>query len=281
MSDLEAQLDNRSIRTNGIPRSFGTPQKLRSAYRDLKEEVGNMTDGTMNLDYIMRDYRAASDFYCQNLSRRAYPEDVAASLLLYCYPPYRRQGLGAARTAVFQQVVDRSINVPFLILMLLKAVPSYKSKSGDVVGYGGQFLNVISFIERVTSGDVFDHFSAIRSAKEEPNKTRLMLLHHVTKILNIYMLYSCNDFIYDASNDLKSSSVGLDIVGYWNTDGGGLETTDFYRIEYALRCGYYFLVKCHKAGNRLEVSRFTMVVSESLSGNLIFNIIHPESSPPA
>ena len=39
MDEIEAMLDNHSIHSNGIKRSFNTPQKMRSAFRDLKVEA--------------------------------------------------------------------------------------------------------------------------------------------------------------------------------------------------------------------------------------------------
>ena len=44
MAELEEFLDNRSIHSNGMKRSFGSYQKLRSTFRDLKVEVGLQTD---------------------------------------------------------------------------------------------------------------------------------------------------------------------------------------------------------------------------------------------
>ena len=47
MYEIEAMLDNHSIHSNGIKRSFSSPQKMRSAFRDLKVEVFSLTDETL------------------------------------------------------------------------------------------------------------------------------------------------------------------------------------------------------------------------------------------
>lgn len=88
MEELEQFYDNRSIHSNGIRRCFATHQKLRSAYRDIRTEVELQTDGGVNLDYVMRQYRQAWTFFRDNLYRRANPERVAMEILSYCYPPF-------------------------------------------------------------------------------------------------------------------------------------------------------------------------------------------------
>ena len=52
MSELEDMLDSHSIHNNGIKRCFTSPQRLRSAFRDLKVEVELMTDGAVALDSL-------------------------------------------------------------------------------------------------------------------------------------------------------------------------------------------------------------------------------------
>ena len=52
MEEIEVKLDNHSIHSNGIKRSFNTPQKMRSAFRDLKVEAYSLTDETLLLDKV-------------------------------------------------------------------------------------------------------------------------------------------------------------------------------------------------------------------------------------
>ena len=132
MDELEEMLDNHSIHNNGIKRCFNSLQKLRSAYRDLKVETDLMTDGIIHLDEALQHYQKAWKFFHNHLYRRSHPDQVAIELLSYCYPPYIREGLGAKRASIYQQVIEQNINVPFLLLLLLKAVPGYDSKEGDV-----------------------------------------------------------------------------------------------------------------------------------------------------
>ena len=65
MAELEEFLDNRSIHSNGMKRSFGSYQKLRSTFRDLKVEVGLQTDNLVNLDDVLIQYKRAWRFFMQ------------------------------------------------------------------------------------------------------------------------------------------------------------------------------------------------------------------------
>ena len=63
MDELETMMDNHSIHNNGMRRCFSSPQKLRAAFRDLKVEVGLMTDDTLHLDTLLKHYQRAWSFY--------------------------------------------------------------------------------------------------------------------------------------------------------------------------------------------------------------------------
>lgn len=279
MDELENMLDNYSIHNNGIKRCFTSLQKMRSAYRDLKEEVELQTDGKVNLDRLLLHYQKAWLFFHDNLYRRANPEQVAMELLSYCYPPYIRRGIGAKRAAIYQQVIEQNINVPFLLLLLMKSIPGYDSKDGDADDMALQFERVMTLLHRFTGNDSeFSVLPIITRAREETNKSRLMLIFHVSQILDTYEAYADTCNIYDTACDIKASHVNLDIVGYWNECAGKLHYTDFWQIEDALNYGTYFMTHWHKdAGNRLTGIRYTLFILEDADGGLIYYILHPEA----
>ena len=252
MEELENKLDNYSIHNNGIKRCFTTLQKMRSAYRDLKVEVELMTDGIVNLDRLIMHYRKAWDFFHENLYRRANPEQVAKELLLYCYPPYIRSGISTRHSSIYQQVVEQDINVPLLLLMLMKSIPGYGSKEGDANDMTMQFERVMAFLQDFTGNNPgFSMLPTITRAREEQNKSRLMLLFHVSNVLDTYESYANGSNIYDIARDLKARYVHLDIAGFWNECGGKLHNTDFWQIENTMSHGSYFITSWHKdADNR-------------------------------
>ena len=279
MDELENMLDNNSIHNNGIKRCFTSKQKMRSAYRDLKVEVDLMTDGILNLDRVMFHYQKAWSFFHDNLYRRANPEQVAIELLSFCYPPFIRKGIGTKRAAIYQQIIEQDINVPFLLLLLMKSIPGYDSKDGDAINMPWQFERIMALLQNFTGNDSeFSVLPAITRAREETNKSRLMLLFHVSQILDTYESYADASNIYDAANDVKASHVNLDIVGYWNECGGELLYTDFWQIEDALNYGTYFMTHWHKdAENRLTGIQYTLFIVKGADGDLIYYMLHPEA----
>ena len=279
MEELEQFFDNRSIHNNGIKRCFVTKQKLRSAYRDLKIEVENMTDGIVNLDRVLSHYQKAWYFYRDNLYRRANPEKIAFEILSYCFPPYISEGIGGKKAALFKQIVKQDINVPFLIMMLMKVIPGYDSKDGDVIDMSRQYEQVILLMEKFVGGATyFNLLPIITRAREESHKTRLLLLFYVQQILDTYESYTDSDNLYDLANDIKESTVNLDIVGFWNECGGKLLYTDFWQIEDALDYGTYFMTHWHKdSENKLTGIKYALFIMEGIDGNLIYYLLHPEA----
>ncbi len=279
MDELEDMLDNNSIHNNGIKRCFTSQQKMRSAYRDLKVEVELMTDGIVNLDRVILHYQKAWNFFHDNLYRRTNPEQVAIELLSFCYPPFIRKGIGAKRAAIYQQIIEQNINIPFLLLLLMKSIPGYDSKEGDANDVPLQFERITALLERFTGNDpVFSVLPTITRAREETNKSRLMLLFHVSKILDTYESYADTANIYDTADDIKACHVNLDIVGYWNECGGELHYTDFWQIEDAINYGTYFMTHWHKdADNRLTGIRYTLFIIEGADGRLVYYMLHPEA----
>lgn len=279
MEELETMLDNRSIHGNGIKRSFSTPQKLRAAFRDLKVEVELYTDGQLRLDSVMSHYRKAWKFYHEKLQRRTTYEEIAQELILYCYPPNQPANIPPKRETLYRHIIEHNLHIPFILLMLLKAIPGYESKDGDVIDMPRLFERVMSFFEKLAVTHFFHHlFPSITQAREEPHKTRIMLLFHVSQILHIHESYAANENMYDMTDYLKQNRVGLNIEGYWNECEGKLLYTHFWQIEPTADDGTYFMTHWHKdADNRLTGIRYTLFLVKHINGSLIAYILHPEA----
>lgn len=280
MEELEQMLDNHSIHSNGIRRSFPTLQKMRAAFRDLKEEVKLMAGNDVELDCVLSFYQSAWQFYRQHLYRRTNPEQIAFELLSYCYSSDKRGSVRTKKQAIYEQVEDEEIHVPCLILLLMKALPGYDSKEGDVTEMPRQYERVMQLMERfVANNPTFNLTPPVIRAREEENKCRLMLLAHVSRILNVYESYDNPINLYEASNDFKSQRVHLDIRGFWNECDGQLLYTSFWQIEDDMdESGTYFATHWHKDGeNRLTGIRYTMVVVAEGEDKLVYYMIHPEA----
>lgn len=279
MEELEEVLDNHSIHSNGIKRSFPTPQKLRSAFRDLKGEVEIMTENNVDLDSTLNIYHKAWTFFHEKLYRRNASEQLAMELLAYCYPPYHRDNISKKNAGIFKQIIEQDISIPFVILMLLKVIPGTDSKGGDVIDMPIQYERVMRLMERFTNnGSVFSVLPAIIRAREEQYKSRLTLLYHITQILDTYETFNNEEYMYDNISDTKANAVNLDIVGFWNECEGKAHYTDFWQIEDALKYGTYFVTHWRKdAQNKLTSITYSMIIYLASDGNLIYYMIHPEA----
>lgn len=277
MDELEDMLDNHSIHNNGIRRCYFTPQRLRSAFRDLRIEAEEQTNDRIHLERTLCRYKEAWLFYKENLSRRSKPYDIALELLRYSYPPYCKEGLSPKKISIFQQAIDQNISIQYLILLLLKAFPGYDSKDGDIADMPFLYEQVIALLEEFVSSCGVNRVNpSLIVAREEKHKTRLMLLYHVLEILDTYESFADSTNMYDLVSSIKQNAVNLDLAGYWNECGGELRYTEFWQIEDASNDGFYFLTSWHKdADNKLTGIRYQLNISDCGDGNLLYYIMYP------
>ncbi len=279
MYELEKMLDNHSIHSNGIKRCYGTQQKLRACFRDLTCEVAEMTSGTLYLNQVLRCYKITWDFYKTFLNRRAHPEKDVIEILSFTYHPYKQDGYGKKKLSIYQQIIEQDINIPILILLLLKAFPGYDSKEGDIIEWERKYEEVISTLDKFTDKrTMFSSMPVLSLARREKHKSRIMLLYHVVNILNTYESYSSVVNLYNTADSSKNSRVSLDLTGFWNTQSGKLESTEFWEFEPTADEGIYFMTFWKKtAENKLYYTRYSTCIIEDDSGKLIVYMIHPES----
>lgn len=279
MDELEDMLDNHSIHNNGIKRCFTSVQKMRAAFRDLKVEVSLLTDDNVTLDRFLERYKKTWIFYRSNLSRRANPEKTAMEILCYCCPPYFKDGYGKKKSAIYHQLEVEDISIPILIMLLLKVLPGYDSKDGDVINMPQHYERVMSLLEMYTNdGTMFSTLPTITKARGEQNKSRIMLYHYICEVLNTFESYADTSSLYDTSNNVKEMLVDIDIEGIWNECSGDLLYTSFWQIEKALNEGTYFVTYWHKdAENKLTGIKYTWFLSEASDGSMVIYIMHPEA----
>lgn len=279
MEELENMLDNHAIHSNGMKRCFGSPQKLRAVFRDLKVEVMLMTDENVSLDNFMEEYRTAWCFYRSNLSRRTNPEKTAMEILRYCHYPYARTGYGERRAAVYRRIVEQNLNVPILIMLVMKALPGYESKEGDAVNMAQSYETVMSLLETYTcGGTMFSMLPAITVARGEENKSRVMLYHHICKILSVFESYVNDASMYETTSSTKALVLNLELDGFWNECSGTLGYTRFWQIEKALNDGAYFVTCWRKdAENKLTGIKYVWLLHVGPDGNLAIHVMHPEA----
>ena len=84
MAELEDWLDNHSLHNNGVKRSFKSVQRMRSAFRDLKEQVRLDTDEVIDLEELLAEYSVAWHFYDKHLGvpiPKSWPTNYSCSTI--------------------------------------------------------------------------------------------------------------------------------------------------------------------------------------------------------
>ena len=277
MAELENWLDNHSLHNNGVKRSFKSVQRMRAAFRDLKEQVRLDTDEAEDLELLLGEYHSAWRFYEKHLSRRANPEELAFQLLQFCYAPAPPTNLNPRISQTFLQVQTERISTPFLIAFLLKAIPGYGSRDGDATDMPQKYETVMQLLERVTSNTpTFTLLPALAKAKQEQNKTRLMLIYHTREVLEIYNGLTHPQGIYDTVDYVKQQTMALDLDGFWNECEGRNEHTHFWQFVEAGNNTGHFMYHWEKlADGTMRHTRFLVRFLCGEQGKPVANIMHP------
>ena len=277
MAELEDWLDNHSLHNNGVKRSFKSVQRMRSAFRDLKEQVQLDTDEVIDLEELLAEYSEAWHFYDKHLARRANPEELAFQLLQFYYSPGPATNLNSRTSQIFQQALAQDISVPFLISFLLKAIPGYGSRDGDATDMGQKYESVMQLLKRFTSNTrVFTSLPALVKARQEKKKTRLMLIYHTREVLEIYNGLSHPQGIYDTADNVKQQTVALDLDGFWNECEGRNEYTHFWQfIEADNNTGHFMFHWEKLADGTMRHTRFNIRFFWGEQGQHMANIMHP------
>lgn len=277
MAELENWLDNHSLHNNGVKRSFKSVQRMRAAFRDLKEQVRLDTDEAEDLELLLGEYQTAWRFYENHLSRRANPEELAFQLLQFCYAPAPPTSLNPRISQTFLQVQTERISTPFLIAFLLKAIPGYGSRDGDATDIPQKYETVMQLLERVTSNTpTFTLLPALAKAKQEQNRTRLMLIYHTREVLEIYNGLTHPQGIYDTVDYVKQQTMALDLDGFWNECEGRNEHTHFWQFVEAGNNTGHFMYHWEKlADGTMLHTRFLVRFLCGEQGKPVANIMHP------
>ncbi|MDE7135349.1 MAG: hypothetical protein K2N91_01845, partial [Muribaculaceae bacterium] len=273
MAELEEFLGNTSIHTNGIRRSYPNFPRLRALYRDINVEVTDLTDDLFDFGWLMLHYERAWNFFTAHFARRKDPEAIARKILSLYYDASGSDSLSSGLAAIYQALRDQNINVAILYLLLMKAIPGYDSKLGDVADIDAQFDKVLDHLQLFTDGcGIFDQLPVIKMAREETRRTRLMLIYHTIRILDTYENYSSIVNLAHTSNALKESSLDLDIEGFWRPTFG----SDFWEVKKAANKGTYFVTHYrHESSRLLIIVNYTLHLILGDNGRITAYIMHP------
>ncbi len=256
-AELEEFLQIGSIRTNGIMRYCNTPQRQRAAFRDLDDEARIYTHGDFSLSWLLPQYRAAWDFFKAKLSRRD-PEKTARLLLDLEFGKLNEKGVPPSIAAIHRDIVAGELELGLILLFLVRALPGFKDKSGDVTNIDEQYEKVINFLSAYTmDGDICQgELPVITLAREERRRTRLTLIRHTLGILVTHAKFTSLPNIARSTASLIQTLVPLQLEGLWTApDVPGV----FWKIENTAELGTYFCTRYRRDGARLLfATRFTV-----------------------
>lgn len=277
--ELEEFLGEDCIHNNSILRRLSSEQRQRSAFRDLKGEVEEQTLGEVRLDQFLDEYKKASDFYGKHLIRKNDQQSIALDLLQYSHYPFDTTGINKKLLDLFDLAEQENVNLVILALLLLDALPGFNSREGDVKDIQTSWTCVMDALQAIIANNpLFQELPCFTSARNEVNKTRMMLYYHTSLVLDTFEAYSRQEDYYDVSQDIRHNSRYLELDGYWNTTGGELKGTEFWQLQSAESSCCYFATHWHKtADERLLGKRYTVHLLEHPDGGITFYILHPDA----
>lgn len=276
LEELEDMLDNHSIHSNGIRRACPTYQRLRSTYRDLHYEVMEMTSDEIDLVELLGDYKHTWAFYSHWLRRYAEDRRFAAALFECFARPATTEGMDTKVASLLHRALSEGVNIPLLLLFILRALPGYGSRRGDVPHFARDYDDVIELLHIWTrSRTIYATLPAVAEARMEMNKCRIMLIHHVTRILDSYISLTDPEGTYRLNSRFLRRLSPVELDGYWNETGGRLLSTEFWHIESTLHHGMYFATHWHKdATETITGIRYTLTLTEDDRG-MVAVMTHP------
>jgi hypothetical protein len=275
MEELEELLGSNSIHNNGMKKSFPTPQRQRSVFRDLKVEVDELTLGAVVLEELLEQYRNTWNFFRDRMARRTNLRGLALEMLRYLGMSSQNQG-GKKRKELFEEVRREPVNMGLLVLMMLHIIPGYDSKEGDVKDIRADYELAMDLLAEYAADCPYaDMTPAIQLALQEKLKTRLTLIFHVNSILGKVEGYMTPDRVYDTGKNWSLSSVALNLAGYWNECDGTDRNSDFWELEPTDNTSDFFATHWTKKTNHLEGVRYTWFPHQEDDGGLVVYMLHP------
>ena len=260
IGELEDYLDNHNIHTNGIKRCYNTEQKVRAAFADLCLYVAETAKMTSNDFCILLDYyKKTSEFYQKRLSRRKNPDDIIKTILDNYFLNPERRNCSPSMNSIIQETIDNDIDIPILVLLLMRAWAGYESKDGDIVDLWERYKHTIDLLEDYSEEIGCQMpFPPMVSARNEVYKSRLTLAYHVRDIIEKARQFSDPDRIFRSVHNARN--LDMNIEGYWNECGGKAERTDFWLIEKTTNIGLYYAIKFNKMeGGKVERIRYSIL----------------------
>jgi hypothetical protein len=155
-------------------------------FHELEHEIQTNWDRSLDLEEIMLDYKNTSSFYetqIKNKKKLDNERTITEIVKYYCIDSYKFQEDDAFLRSVIKKIREEknSISIPILLLVMLKILPSFTSKKGDVKNNGINFNILMTFLKKLARENSFIHEPIFidqieQKAKRKGEYSRLSLI---------------------------------------------------------------------------------------------------------
>ena len=248
------------------------PFTARCLYRELSSQIFSDTYSTFEIDKELEEYQKASDIYLNKIKKKRI--DLQEPKLLYSFlryyytdglqePDYKNKDLDKLIHIVNK---NNEVDVPFLLLLILKILPPYNSKQGDVKDINADFARVYHFFEGfVKDSPNLTELPVLEIMKHTFNqcthKNRIFLIDMTKRILGCFCALTNPGDAYD-SNAVSDKKVPNIDECYWYDTDTSSDTTTFWQFEQMATFDYFlyrYKIKIDRKEveyNKFEVSFF-------------------------
>jgi len=274
-------LENKNLKNNSLKSIYNTEFKQRAVFNDFKVYIHKMTNGYIDLEKLMYEYKEASDYYKKHLSRRVDKEKLAKNILDIEFNRVtfesRKELIDNKDTAFAVEISCLDINMYMVILLFLNLLPCYKSKGKDTADdFYRNYYKVIDMVKDVTSNSlIYDVLPEIEQAANDSEKSIIKLLWHLDKIYLAYRKHVCNNEFYNEASLTKNRRWNWDLSGFWTTDNCNL-STDFWVVLKTNEKGVFNFSHCKKTSeNKIISSSYTAQLLLGDSDDMIIEVNTP------
>lgn len=229
------------------------PFTARCLYRELEKQISQDTYSELDINEILDIYKEASDLYIREI-KKIHIDPETDIELLYAYlryacinnldaPEYNDKKLKKLLDALNSHP---PVRLAPLLLLMLKILPIYTSKQGDVKDINTDFAKLYHFFKEFAQNEpTVLEMPVLEIMKHDfdrcEHKNRIMLIHMTCCAINSFCSMMNSADSYDLITHINNNTQLPDIEGtYWYDTDHYNDTTTFWDFEQTAT-GDYFL----------------------------------------
>ncbi len=259
----------------------------RCIFHELNREIEQQLEGGLDLEIMLKAYKAASKFYDEHLKGRKkilQKENLFILLKRYYVGDYQIPEEKLFLKKTLSEIDKKDIRFPYLLLLALEILPLYTSKKGDVNDISGDFNKLFSFIkefiqheERLFNLPVLNQFEKeVRSGKIYCN--RLYLIYVTLVSLETYRGFMNPEKLYAMVNGSKEDIIAFDLDNSFWVEPEMLFAPAVFWEFVRLNGNMYFLY-CYSINTEKKLIYYTRhdaIFFRDERNGLVMQIDHPE-----